>query len=56
MTVSKDQDLAALGGASAQKLVADTLKNADDGELYIERSQSESLVFDDGRLRSAGFD
>ena len=56
MTVLKDQDLAALGGASAQKLVADTLKNADDGELYIERSQSENLVFDDGRLRSAGFD
>ena len=56
MTLSNDEGIIALGGGSAQKLVADTLKNADDGELYIERSQSESLVFDDGRLRSSGFD
>ncbi len=29
---------------------------ADDGELYIERRHSESLVFDDGRVKSASFD
>jgi len=29
---------------------------ADDGELFVERRKSESLVFDDGRLRSASYD
>ena len=29
---------------------------ADDGELFLERRQSESLVFDDGRVRTASFD
>ena len=49
-------DLAALGGEAALKRIAETLKGADDGELFIEHAQSESLVFDDGRLRSASFD
>ena len=49
-------DLAALGGEAALKHIAETLKSADDGELFIEHAQSESLVFDDGRLRSASFD
>ncbi len=31
-------------------------EGADDGELFIERRQSESLVFDDGRVKSASFD
>ena len=34
----------------------DALHGADDGELYIERSRSESFVFDDGRLKSAAYD
>ena len=29
---------------------------ADDGELFLERRHSESLVLDDGRIRSAGYD
>ncbi|WP_109463815.1 metalloprotease TldD [Albibacillus kandeliae] len=29
---------------------------ADDGELFVERRRSESLVFDDGRLKSASYD
>ena len=49
-------DLEKLGGASAQRLIADTLAKADDGELFIERRQTESFVYDDGRLRSASFD
>jgi TldD protein len=49
-------DLEALGGDAAMKKIADVLKSADDGELYIEHTQSESLVFDDRRLRSASFD
>jgi len=36
--------------------VNETLKGADDGELYLEYSQSESFVFDDGRLKNASFD
>ena len=37
-------------------LVAEALEGADDGELFVEYRQSESLVFDDGRLKSASFD
>lgn len=39
----------------AQSLVSNALKGADDGELYLEYNQSESFVFDDGRLKSASF-
>jgi len=38
------------------RLVAETLADADDGELFLEYRQSESLSWDDGRLRSANFD
>jgi len=41
---------------SAQKYVDMALSGADDGELFIERSASESLTFDDGRLKTANFD
>ena len=37
-------------------LVAESLHGADDGELFLEYKQSEMLVFDDGRLKSASFD
>ncbi len=37
-------------------LVADALHGADDGELFLEYTQSESVTFDDGRIKSAGFD
>ncbi|MDH5750161.1 MAG: metalloprotease TldD [Rhodospirillales bacterium] len=37
-------------------IVSDSLSGADDGELFLEYRQSESLVFDDGRLKSASFD
>ena len=32
-----------------------SLTNADDGELYLENSRSESISFDDGKLRHAGY-
>ncbi|MEN8195413.1 MAG: DNA gyrase modulator, partial [Pseudomonadota bacterium] len=47
---------AGLDRARMEGLVGDTLDGADDGELFLEFSQSESLVFDDGRLKSANFD
>ena len=37
-------------------IVDGALKGADDGELFLEYRQSESLSYDDGRLRSASFD
>jgi TldD protein len=40
----------------AQAIVSETLHKADDGELFLERRQSESLVYDDGKLKAASFD
>ena len=45
--VEPDEALSILQGA---------LNGADDGELFLERSELESLVFDDGRLKSAAYD
>ena len=39
-----------------ETLVGDALAGADDGELFLEYRQTESLLFDDGRLKSASFD
>ena len=39
-----------------ENLVEDALKDADDGELFLEYRQSESVVLDDGRVKSAAFD
>ena len=32
------------------------LAEVGDGELFVERSESESFLFDDGRLKSAAYD
>lgn len=45
-----------LDGARTTQRIADALKGSDDGELFLESRTSESLVFDDGRLRQATFD
>jgi TldD protein len=42
--------------ARVEALVAESLAGMDDGELYLEYSQSESLALDDGRIKSASFD
>ncbi len=47
---------AGLDRPRVERIVADALKGADDGELFLEYVQSESLVFDDGKLKSASFD
>jgi TldD protein len=39
-----------------QKTVDEALASADDGELFLEYSQSESFSFDDNRLKAATFD
>lgn len=45
--IASDEALSILSGA---------LDGADDGELFVEKSELESLVFDDGRLKSAAYD
>ncbi len=40
----------------AREALSDALHGADDGELFVERSESESFVFDDGRLKTAAYD
>ncbi len=39
--------------ARAESVLEETLAGADDGELFLEHVQSESLAFDDGNLKSA---
>ena len=39
-----------------EAIVAQALAGMDDGELFLEYSQSESLALDDGRIKSASFD
>lgn len=40
----------------ANRVLQTALEGADDGELYLQTSTSESLTFDDGRLKLANFD
>lgn len=42
--------------SAVERTVDDALRGAEDGELFLEYRQSESLVWDDGKLRSASFD
>lgn len=42
--------------ANATKVLSEVLKHADDGEIYLENSKSESFMWDDGRLKNASFD
>ena len=58
--LAKTDDLfftqAGLDRARVERLTSDALKGADDGEMFLEYSQSEALSFDDGKLKSASFD
>ena len=47
---------AGLDRTNVQSLVDESLRDSDDGELFLEYRQSESFVFDDGRLKAATFD
>jgi len=49
-------DDTALSRDRALAIVSGTLHKADDGELFLERRQTESLVYDDGKLKAASFD
>ncbi|MFP5075905.1 metalloprotease TldD [Rhizobium sp. YIM 134829] len=41
--------------AQVRRVLAATLNGADDGELFVEHSQSEQLSFDNGRLKGGSF-
>ncbi|WP_339913507.1 metalloprotease TldD [uncultured Brevundimonas sp.] len=58
VSVSPPPILESAGVATDEALTVlqDALRGADDGELFLERSESESLVFDDGRLKAATYD
>jgi TldD protein len=40
----------------ARAILSDAIEGADDGELFVERSENESFLYDDGRLKSAAYD
>ena len=39
-----------------QSIVSNALETADDGELYLESTKSESFSFDDGRMKNVAYD
>ena len=41
---------------AARRILAEALTGADDGELFLEDRESETVVFDDGRVKTASFD
>ncbi|HIP23341.1 MAG TPA: metalloprotease TldD, partial [Rhodobacteraceae bacterium] len=41
---------------AALRVLRDTVSGGHDGELFLERKRSETLVFDDGNLKNASFD
>ncbi|WP_262695846.1 metalloprotease TldD [Kordiimonas aquimaris] len=45
-----------LDESKTQSLIEKSLHGMDDGELYLESTQSEAFSFDDGRLKAASFD
>ena len=47
---------AGLDADEVRTIVADALDGAEDGELFVEARQTEALMFDNGRLKSASFD
>jgi TldD protein len=49
-------EAAGVDAARAHDILGEALTDADDGELFVERSESESFVWDDGRLKSASYD
>jgi TldD protein len=47
---------AALDRDAAERITREALEGNDDGELFLEYRESETLALEEGRIRSAGFD
>ena len=45
-----------LDEAQIMPIISNALSSSDDGELFLEESHSESLVFDDGRMKASNYD
>jgi TldD protein len=55
--LNKTSDTAAeMDWTAAARILADAAHGADDGEIFVEDSRTESFLWDDGRLKSASFD
>ncbi|WP_455474437.1 metalloprotease TldD [Bartonella sp. B30(2025)] len=44
-----------ISSSKVQSLVQESLHHADDGELYLEYTESETLLFDNGQLKNGSF-
>ncbi|MBF0332203.1 MAG: metalloprotease TldD [Alphaproteobacteria bacterium] len=59
-TIAVNEELffvrAGLDREAAARIVKDALDGCDDGELFLEARQSESVSLDDGRIKSAAYD
>jgi TldD protein len=49
-------DAAEMDWDAAARILSDSAQGADDGEIFVEDSRTESFYWDDGRLKSASFD
>ena len=49
-------DKTGLDKGMVNRIVSNALQGCDDGELFMEYCQSESFMFDDGKVKSASFD
>ncbi|MEG2313462.1 metalloprotease TldD [Brevundimonas sp.] len=49
-------DAAGVDASEALSILRTALDGADDGELFLEKTESEALLFDDGRLKNANYD
>jgi len=49
-------DRTGMDAGRVERIVGDALRGMDDGELYLEWAQSESVALDDQRIKSASFD
>src|SRR5213083_2906996 len=49
-------DRTGMDAGRVETIVGEALAGMDDGELFLEYSQSEAVALDDGRIKSASFD
>ena len=50
------EEAAEMDWDAAGRILAEAARGADDGEIFVEDSKTESFYWDDGRLKSASFD
>ena len=53
--MSKFFDKSDLTRKDVDNIVSETLKNCDDGELYLEEAKSESILLDDNKIKSSNY-